>query len=552
MKNIRSLLLPAILMILAGCGKQEPREVSIIPKPYSIIRDQGTVRITKSWTLSVDDMETFSANAHFLGERFKKAAGIELPVSTSATSKSIKLHIDPKLTDSLGVEGYLLKTAPNSIEITGTAQAGIFYGIQTFFQLLPPEIYSDSLVSGVKWTVPRVVINDKPRFVWRGFLLDVSRHFFPASYIFEVMDHMAMHKMNRLQLHLTDDQGWRLEIKKYPKLTEVGAWRVNREDRHWNSREPQKPGEKADYGGFYTQEEIREMVRYGNTLNITIVPEIEMPAHATGCLAAYPELTCTGKPLAVLPGGIWPCSNIFCAGKDETFAFLEDVLSEVIDLFPSKYIHIGGDEADKTEWIKCPACQKRIRQEGLKNEKELQSYFIRRIEKFINSRGRNLLGWDEILEGGLAENATVMSWRGTQGGIEAARAGHHVVMTPTSHCYLDYYQGKPEYEPLAIGGYLPLEKVYSFEPVPSELSLKESGMILGAQGNLWTEYVSEPSHADYMAFPRLTALSEVCWTHAGQRSYDDFTKRLTEQFKRFEAMGMNYSKSFSNVEVQSR
>jgi hexosaminidase len=543
-------LLSSILMV-TGCDDNKTSAPVIIPQPENISISAGAVTITSAFSITVSAALELSSQAAFLSERLKTAAGLELKILTGKSEKAINLMLDPGLKEALGIEGYKLDAAGSEVTITGTSHAGVFNGIQTLFQLLPTEIYSDKPVEGIRWSLPSVSITDKPRFEWRGYMLDVSRHFFPAAHIYRVIDQMAMHKLNVLQLHLTDDQGWRIEIKKYPKLTDVGAWRVNREDKHWNSREAQKPGEKADYGGFYTQEDIRSFVKYAAERNITIVPEIEMPAHSTAALAAYPEFSCTGEPLYVLPGGIWPCNNIFCAGKEETFTFLQDVLSEIIELFPSKYIHIGGDEADKSQWEKCPLCQKRMKAEGLKDEKELQSYLIERVEVFLNSKGRDLIGWDEILEGGLAPNAAVMSWRGTEGGIEAAKSGHKVVMTPTSHCYFDYYQGAPEMEPLAIGGYLPLEKVYSFEPVPEELTPEEAKMVIGAQANLWTEYVATQEHADYMTYPRLAAISEVCWTRPELKNFGDFSVRLKTQLSRYGKAGINYSKSFSSVSIST-
>lgn len=539
----------ALMALTVSCQKEADPEVSIIPKPLSVEQTSGAFHLTSGTRIVVQSDAGLTDQAEFLKKKINTATGFKAEIVPEASGKAIRLLTNNGLTADLGNEGYNLIVTRNEISIEAAAPAGIFYGIQTLLQLFPPEIFGEKPTEGIKWAAPLVKITDKPRFPWRGYMLDVSRHFFPVTYIYDVLDFMAVHKLNRLQLHLTDDQGWRIEIRKYPKLTEVGAWRVNREDQHWNSREIQKPGEKATYGGFYTQDDIRKFVAYAAKLNIVIIPEIEMPAHTTASLAAYPEFSCTGKPLTVLPGGIWPCNNIYCAGKEETFAFLEDVLSEVIELFPSEYIHIGGDEADKSQWDVCPLCQKRLKTEGLKTDKELQSYFIRSIEKFLNSKGRQLIGWDEILEGGLAPNAAVMSWRGIQGGIDAAKAGHPVVMTPTTHCYFDYYQGNPEFEPLAIGGYLPLEKVYAFEPVPPGLTSEEAKMVLGAQANLWTEYVSDSSHANYMTFPRLTALAEVCWSSPGQKNFEDFSARLSQQLERYKVMGINYSKSYSAVTI---
>ncbi|MCJ7680071.1 MAG: family 20 glycosylhydrolase, partial [Candidatus Aminicenantes bacterium] len=445
-----------------------------------------------------------------------------------------------------------LTVQPDRIDLKAYKPAGLFYAVQTLLQLMPPAVYQPSTASKkIKIRIPCVEIKDRPRFGWRGLMLDVSRHFFPTEFIYRFIDFLAMHKLNTFHWHLVDDQGWRIEIKKYPKLTEVGAWRVDRESSHWNAREPQNPGEKATYGGFYTQDEIRDIVSYATNRHITIIPEIEMPGHTTAALAAYPEYSCSGGPFSVLPGGVWPITDIFCAGKEETFFFLEDILTEVMDLFPSRFIHIGGDEATKTEWEKCPLCQERIKKEGLKDEKELQSYFTQRIERFLNNHDRRLIGWDEILEGGLAPQATVMSWRGTQGGIDAARLGHDVVMSPTSHCYFDYYQGDPDVEPLAIGGYLPLSRVYEFEPVPKEFTEEEASFILGAQANLWAEYIATPEHAEYMLFPRTAALAEAVWTATDLMDWNDFANRLEGQLERYKAAGINFAESAYDVRYSS-
>jgi hexosaminidase len=365
-----------------------------------------------------------------------------------------------------------------------------------------------------------------------------------------MMDYMAMHKLNIFHWHLVDDQGWRLEIKKYPKLTEVGAWRVDMSHLHWNERPLINDPDNATYGGFYTQEEVKALVAYAADRNISVMPEIEMPAHVMSALAAYPEFSCTGEKLGVPPGGVWPITHIYCAGKDETFTFLENVLLEVIEMFPSEYIHIGGDEADKTNWRSCPKCQARISNEGLAGEEALQSYFIQKIERFLNSHGRKLIGWDEIIEGGLAPNASVMSWRGEQGGIEAAKMGHHVVMTPGSHCYFDHYQGDPAIEPLAFGGNTSLKKVYHYEPIPAELSVEEGRLVLGAQANVWTEYMPTPAQVEYMVFPRLAALAEVLWSPKESRNWADFSRRMEQQYRRYERLGINYSRSAFQVSVK--
>lgn len=523
-----------VFPFMIQCSNSPSEPLSLIPQPAKTTRKSGSFMLSRETSVAAAN-EEIRYQSKYLTDRISQ---LELPENSG--QGSIKLELDASLDDSLGNEGYRLVVNPNEIIIRAKAGSGTFYGIQTLLQLIDKD-----------GRIPALDITDYPRFEWRGFMLDVSRHFMPKEYVLKVIDNLALHKLNTLHLHLVDDQGWRIEIKKYPLLTEIGAWRVDREDFHWNAREKQKPGEAATYGGFYTQEDIREMVAYAQERGITIVPEIEMPGHTTAALAAYPQYACTEGPFSVLPGGVWPITDIYCAGKEETFAFLQDILSEVIELFPSQYIHIGGDEANKKEWKKCPDCQRRIQKEGLQDENELQSYFIKRIEGFLNSQGRKLIGWDEILEGGLAPNAAVMSWRGVQGGIDAAKSGHPVVMTPTSHCYFDYYQGKPELEPLAIGGYLPLEKVYAFEPVPAELNAEEGKFVIGVQANLWTEYVPTPEHADYMTFPRLCALSEVAWSPAEKKEFAGFAQRLNHHLNFLKANSIGFAKSFANVSVSS-
>lgn len=460
-------------------------------------------------------------------------------VVNSENKNCISLKINPEHDDTISEEGYTLVIGKNSIDITANEKAGLFYGIQTLNQLI---------FNNPNGKIPCLKISDYPRFGYRGMHLDVSRHFMPIEFVYKLIDYMAMHKFNTFHWHLVDDQGWRLEIKKYPKLTEIGAWRVDMENRHWDDRpvSEAKSG-PATYGGFYTQDQVRALVAYAAERNITVMPEIEMPAHVMSALAAYPEYSCSGENLGVPPGGVWPITHIYCAGNDKTFDFLEDVLSEVMELFASKYIHIGGDEADKAEWKKCPKCQKRIKKEGLKDEHELQSYFIKRIEKFLNQHDRILVGWDEILEGGLAQNAVVMSWRGEQGGIDAARMGNKAIMTPGSHCYFNHNQGDPALEPLAIGGNTTLKKVYDYEPIPSELTEEEGKMILGAQANLWSEFTTTPQIVEYMLFPRLAAISEVLWSPKGSKDWRDFSQRMVQQYKLYEKLGINYSLSAYQV-----
>ena len=520
----------------------------IIPKPMQLVPAKSEFHLLPDTPLVIEGEHNEELRP-VLNYFFRLVSGSEAP--EAPVFEGDKIHGERvvfRLLDEssgLGTEGYELNVSSNRIVFKAQAAAGLFYAVQTLRQLLPRDFELEQGSRSQGWIIPGVRILDKPRYRWRGMMLDVCRHFFSKEFVKKLMDEIAMYKINTMHLHLTDDQGWRIEIKKYPKLTEVGAWRKDMEDLHWNARNTGSEKREALYGGFYSQEDIRELLAYAESRFITIVPEIEMPAHSVAALAAYPELSCTEGPFSVLPGGYWPIMDIFCAGQDQVFTFMENVLEEVIALFPGTYIHIGGDEADKTNWKACPQCQARIKAEGLKDEDELQSYFIKRIERFVKARNRKLIGWDEILEGGLAPQAAVMSWRGTQGGISAARAGHDVVMSPTSYCYIDYFQGHPDSEPLAIGGYLPLEKVYGFEPTPDELTEEEAGHILGAQANLWTEYVATPEHAEYMAFPRIMALAEVSWSQKEHRDFPSFIRRLKPS--RLESLGINYARSLYDI-----
>lgn len=464
-------------------------------------------------------------------EEYLKSKNLNVSVSQSSEEKAqIKLSIVKD--DVLGNEGYKLSVNQNGVSIRGNSGAGLFYGMQTLFQLISDDGRG----------VPFVEITDHPRFVYRGLHLDVGRHMFPPQFIKKYIDLLAHHKMNRFHWHLTEDQGWRIEIKKYPKLQEVAAYRKETVVGHASSRTRGKAEyDGKRYGGFYTQDEVKDIVRYAAEKHVTIVPEIEMPGHAQAALAAYPNLGCTGGPYEVATTwGVF--EEVFCAGREDSFVFLQDVLDEVIALFPGKYIHIGGDECPKTRWEKCPHCQQRIKAEKLKDEHELQSYFIQRVEKYLNSKGRQIIGWDEILEGGLAPNATVMSWRGEEGGIAAAKQNHDVIMTPGNWCYLDHYQDTTGNEPLAIGGYTPVSEVYSYEPVPSQLTAEEAKHILGAQGNVWTEYMKTSDHVEYMVYPRAVAMAEVVWSPKESRDYKDFVHRMKTHVKRLEDWGVNYAK----------
>ena len=504
-------------------------EIALIPQPSEIKLGEGNFVLNKK-TIIQADVNSFEAK--YLQQAIKQQTGLDLkilPIVTNVSKISLNFDLDAPAASG-NKEPYNLTISDKSISINAEYNQGFFYGIQTLLQLIPFEKKKE-----IK--VPCLKIYDQPKYKWRGMHLDCSRHFFSKDFVKKYIDYLAMYKFNTFHWHLTDDQGWRIEIKKYPKLTEVGAWRNG----SMIGRYDDKKFDDKRYGGFYTQEEIKEIVAYATERHITIVPEIEMPGHAIAALAAYPEYSCTGGKFEV--GKIWGVyDDVFCP-KDETFAFLENILTEVIALFPSEYMHIGGDECPKTRWKVCPHCQKRMKEENLKDEHELQSYFIQRIEKFVNSKGRKIIGWDEILEGGLAPNAAVMSWRGTEGGIAAAKQKHFVVMSPGSHCYFDHYQDEPKNEPIAIGGFTPVEKVYAFNPTPKELTSEEAKYILGAQANVWTEYILSPEHVEYMIFPRIAALSEVLWGTSNPEKYLDFKNRLIQHFKIYDIKGINYSKA---------
>ncbi|GAA3562127.1 glycoside hydrolase family 20 protein [Snuella lapsa] len=514
-------------------------DIQIIPKPAEVKLQEGGFEFSESTQFVVSD-DAQKLMAETLLAKFKNAAGWSPSVTNRTPSKNYVQFIT---SNELADEAYKLEVTSDHVTIGASGNAGFVYGLETLRQLLPVAIESQEQVTNTNWIIPNVVIQDQPRFKWRGLMLDLSRHFFGKEYLKKTIDRLAMHKMNVLHLHLVDDQGWRIEIKKYPKLTEVGAWRVDQEHLAWNARLKTKPGEKGTYGGFLTQEELKELVAYGKTKNVEIVPEIEMPAHVTSAIASYPEYSCLEKPVGVPSGGLWPITDIYCAGKDSAFEFLQDILAEVMAIFPSKYIHIGGDEATKTNWKTCPHCQKRMKTEGLHDVEELQSYFVKRMEKFINAHGKKLIGWDEILEGGLAPDATVMSWRGVKGGVEAAKQGHDVVMTPGSHCYFDHYQGPQSYEPLAWGGFTPLSKVYTFDPVVDTMTPEEAKHVLGGQANLWAEFIPTEAQSEYMIYPRLAALSETVWSPKELRNWEDFSSRINTMFKRYEELGINYAKS---------
>ncbi len=518
------------------------QKISLIPKPVQVNIQEGYFRFSPETVIyyHTDDLKNTAQMAADLWEnklgfrlRTAKQTYIQKPAG-------FVMQLTNPNDKALGNEGYKIEIDQKIIFLSANTNAGLFYGIQTISQMF------DEQEQGL---LPACQIMDYPRFPYRGMHLDVSRHFMPLEFIYKTLDRLAMHKLNVFHWHLVDDQGWRLEIKKYPRLTEIGAWRVDLEHRDWEDRPLTNDRTNATYGGFYTQEEVKAVVKYAEERHITVIPEIEMPAHVMSALAAYPQFSCTGEDVGIPAGGVWPITHIYCAGNDSTFIFLEDVLTEVMGLFPSTYIHIGGDEADKANWRACPKCQARIKNEKLADEDALQSYFIKRIEKFLNAHGRRIIGWDEILEGGLAPNATVMSWRGESGGIEAAKHGHTVIMTPGSHCYFDHPQGDPSPESLAIGGFTTLSKVYHYEPVPAELTAEEAKFVLGAQANHWAELMHTPQDVENKSFPRLAALAEVLWSEKEARNWDDFLKRMTTQYQRYDKLGINYSRSAYHITV---
>jgi hexosaminidase len=513
--------------------------VPIIPAPAKVTLRPGAFTLTAATRIQAP--AALREVAELFREALRPATGLPLAIVPKGGGSRILLVLDPKL-KALGEEGYKLSVSPKGVEVRALAPAGVFYGLQSFRQLLPTAGFRKSLASDIAWKAPAVEIEDKPRFKWRGSHLDVGRHFMPKEALLKHLDLLALHKLNVFHWHLTEDQGWRIEIKKYPKLTEVGAWR--KDSALGPPPQKDKDGKRAwkfrgkPHGGFYTQDDVREVVHYAADRFITVVPEIEMPGHARAAIAAYPELGNTGKPTEVATS--WGVFTEVYSPDDKTLAFVKDVLEEVLALFPSKFIHVGGDECPKKEWKESPAAQARIKALGLKDEEELQSWFIKQIDTWLTAKGRRLIGWDEILEGGLAPGAAVMSWRGEKGGIAAAKAGHDVVMAPGKPTYFDHYQSKDPQEPVAIGGFNPIEDIYAYEPVPAELSPAEAAHVLGSQAQLWTEYMPNPRHVEYMAWPRLCALSEVVWSPKEVRNLDSFKARLATHLGRLRALDVNY------------
>jgi hexosaminidase len=541
-----ALLASALALACASCTAEKEANYQVIPLPQEVSLTQGNpFKLNENVFIAYPENNALlQRNAEFLSEYIQQATNYAPKTKAIAAGEQVKnaivLGLDPGIANK---EGYVLTTTPEGISINGQTENGVFYGIQTLHKSIPAE------AKGATVLIPAGEIKDEPRFSYRGMHLDVGRHFFPKEFIKKYIDLLALHNMNTFHWHLTEDQGWRIEIKKYPKLTEIGSQRsrtvIGRNTQEYDN---------TPYGGFYTQEEAKEIVKYAQERYITIIPEVDLPGHMLAALAAYPEMGCTGGPYEVCPRwGVF--EDVLCIGNDKTMQFLEDVMSEIIEIFPSEYVHIGGDEAPRTRWEKCPKCQARIKAEGLKADKKhtaedrLQSYCMTRIEKFLNSKGRRIIGWDEILEGDVAPNATVMSWRGASGGIEAAQMGHDVIMTPNTYCYFDYYQtADTKDEPLGIGGYVPIEKVYSLDPT-FDLNEEQKKHIIGAQANLWTEYITTTEHVEYMVLPRMAALAEVQWTQPEKKDFKDFTKRLARLMKFYQRDGFNYAKHVFDLKV---
>ncbi|KYP13329.1 family 20 glycosylhydrolase [Flavihumibacter sp. CACIAM 22H1] len=542
--------LVSIFFVLAGklLIAQNPvgnKQVSIIPAPMETKLGTGIFQILPSTIIQLNGKEAeLAAAATFFNSQLKRIAGYSLSTGTAGTNF---IEFSLKELPALNKEGYQLSVQPNRISITATTKAGLLYGMQSVFQCLP------AIRTNAPLQVPVLEITDQPRFGYRGIMIDVSRHFFAPEAMKDIIDLLASYKMNVFHWHLTDDPGWRIQIDKYPALTDMAAWRVDRSGIPWNERKAAQPGEKASYGGYYTKDQVREIVAYAAERNITVIPEIEMPGHSVAAVSAYPQLSCTGQEQALITGGQYPSGiqTNYCPGNDSVYIFLQDVLDEVIALFPSPLIHIGGDEVDKTAWKACAKCQARMKKEGLKDEHELQSYFIKRMERYLNSKGRQIIGWDEILEGGLAPGATVMSWRGEAGGIEAAKMKHPVIMTPGSPLYFDHYQAGPAGEPIAFGGFNPLKKVYAYDPVPVELKGTEFAQyVLGAQANLWTESIETREHLEYMLLPRMLALAEVVWSQTDKRNWTDFRQRLETHFTGLAQKGLRFSEGNFTVGIK--
>ncbi|MBR4505278.1 MAG: family 20 glycosylhydrolase [Bacteroidales bacterium] len=543
----------AAAMLAAGCGRRaQVTELSIVPEPLFTLQKDGSYTLDRNPRLTVSGVGQNSPTVKYVLKSLRQVHRHPRLVSPTVGG-DIELVINDTVNTELGDEGYLLEVRPTGIRLSANTEAGLFYAYQTFIQMLPADVNN---VNYSSITIPECTILDAPRYSWRGVHLDVCRHFFPMKFIKHYLDIMAAYKMNRFHFHLTDDHGWRLPSEAYPKLNTVGSWRVDRDDEPWGKATPPRDGERATYGGFYSREELAEIVEYAAVRGIEVIPEVEMPGHSSAILAAYPELACDDYPYEVAIGPYWPPKAILCAGNDSSLAFMYAVLDEVCEIFPSKYIHIGGDEAFKANWEQCPRCQRRIKQEHLTGEEQLQSWFMGKIQQFLRSKGRTIIGWDEIMglkddawgmESSIADHnpfvgtdAVVMSWRGQKPGLDAAGRGYKVIQCPTEYCYFDYYQADPRYQPASIGGMVTLKKAYDFDPVPAGTSSHIESSVIGGQCNLWTEFINTSSHAEYMLLPRMLATSECLWSQRDKKDWNRFRRKVEMQKDRLAAKGYNY------------
>lgn len=562
MKKLFACLL--LLVIITGSEAQQAADFAIIPQPVSIEKRGGNFELDNFTVIEIPDKSPeMQRLGRYLGQQMLRATGFSLKLQLAGDPKDskstvISIALNKKEDSQLGTEGYTLLVGNGTVELRANKPAGLFYGLQTLFQLMPKEIESRELVKKSVWSIPACKISDHPRFGWRGLMLDVSRHFFKKEDVFRFIDDMVKYKYNLLHMHLTDDQGWRIEIKSYPKLTSVGAWRVDKTGT-FNTFSKPEPDEPRTYGGFFSQEDIKEIVQYARDRFVNILPEIDVPGHSMAALAAYPELSCTPGTYVVNSGEKfmeWPAGghfyglvdNTLCPANDKVYEFLDKVFTEVAQLFPFEYIHMGGDETARNFWEKSEQIKALMKKENLKNLDEVQSYFVKKVERIINSKGKKMIGWDEILDGGLAPNAAVMSWRGIKGGIEAARQGHEVVMSPTTFVYIDYMQADPSIEP-PVYATLRLKKTYEFEPVPDGV---DSKLIKGGQANLWTEQIYNMRHAQYMTWPRALAVAEAVWSPKEKRNWKEFVPRVEQHFERFDQAETKYARAMYDPIVSAK
>lgn len=544
-----------LAVALTGCGRRVAvKDVAVVPEPVFVLQKEGSYTLKDRPRISLTGIGQNAPTVRYILTSLRQAR-IHPTMVASGRSSDIYLEVLDTANPELGEEGYLLEVRSNGIHLSANTEKGLFYAYQTLVQLLPADVRRTRYSS---ISLPECTILDYPRFEWRGAHLDVCRHFFPAKFVKKYIDVMALYKLNRLHWHLTDDHGWRLPSEKYPKLNTIGSWRVYRDDQPWGEADPPREGERPTYGGFYSKEDIADIVQYAAERGIEVVPEIEMPGHVSALLAAYPQMACDNYPYRVEIGPYWPPKAILCLGKDSTIIKLDEMLDEVMDLFPGRYIHLGGDEAFKDNWEQCLKCQRRIRTERLRDEDDLQNWLMTRMAKRVAARGKQAIGWDEIsetstewlgdpdttamrpVENDSTKRLIVMAWRGQNLGLAAAAQGQHVIMCPTDYCYLDYYQANPLFQPKAIGGLVTLEKAYSFDPVPDSVPDEVAAMVMGGQCNLWTEYINTPSHAEYMLLPRMLAISECLWSPREKKDWNSFRRRVEDQKERLAARGYNY------------